>query len=215
MKGSQAKKAEKKNQIALFPFVCCFCFVCAFSFQGHTKVTPTTRRLNFRTEKVVPCEDVNGTPEGTNFQRVHVPCDRRPNGRNNCWRENELAYSPLHCDTFTTTTNVTRITKKNYCDYDEQKQTNNALRYRVDPKMEGFKNWNWKLKKGDSNQFLLSDSEHTLEYSRLYVASKPRLNSYIKSFLHPRKRAISSFLLFAEFSQRTICITLKRLETRD
>ena len=25
------------NQIALFPFVCCFCFVRAFSFQGHTK----------------------------------------------------------------------------------------------------------------------------------------------------------------------------------
>ena len=26
------------NQIALFPFVCCFCFICAFSFQGHTKI---------------------------------------------------------------------------------------------------------------------------------------------------------------------------------
>ena len=26
------------NQIALFPFVCCFCFVHAFSFQGHTKI---------------------------------------------------------------------------------------------------------------------------------------------------------------------------------
>ena len=26
------------NQIALFPFVCCFCFVRAFSFQGHTKI---------------------------------------------------------------------------------------------------------------------------------------------------------------------------------
>ena len=25
-------------QIALFPFVCCFCFVRAFSFQGHTKI---------------------------------------------------------------------------------------------------------------------------------------------------------------------------------
>ena len=26
------------NQFALFPFVCCFCFVRAFSFQGHTKI---------------------------------------------------------------------------------------------------------------------------------------------------------------------------------
>ena len=26
------------NQIALFPFVCCFCFIRAFSFQGHTKI---------------------------------------------------------------------------------------------------------------------------------------------------------------------------------
>ena len=26
------------NQIALFPFFCCFCFVGAFSFQGHTKI---------------------------------------------------------------------------------------------------------------------------------------------------------------------------------
>ena len=70
IKGNQGIKAEKKNPIALFPFVCCFCFVRAFSFQGHTKVTITTRRLNLRTEKVVPCEDVSGTPEGTNFQPV-------------------------------------------------------------------------------------------------------------------------------------------------
>ena len=26
------------NQIALFQVVCCFCFVRAFSFQGHTKI---------------------------------------------------------------------------------------------------------------------------------------------------------------------------------
>ena len=26
------------NQIALFPFVWCFCFVRGFSFQGHTKI---------------------------------------------------------------------------------------------------------------------------------------------------------------------------------
>ena len=30
------------NQIALFLFVCCFCFVRAFSFQGHTKIALTT-----------------------------------------------------------------------------------------------------------------------------------------------------------------------------
>ena len=33
------------NQIALFPFVCCFCFVSAFSFQGHTKIALTPRRF--------------------------------------------------------------------------------------------------------------------------------------------------------------------------
>ena len=29
---------RQSNQIALFLFVCCFCFVRAFSFQGHTKI---------------------------------------------------------------------------------------------------------------------------------------------------------------------------------
>ena len=32
------------NQIALFPSVCCFCFVRAFSFQGHTKIALSNRR---------------------------------------------------------------------------------------------------------------------------------------------------------------------------
>ena len=26
------------NQVGALPFVCCFCFVCASSFQGHTKI---------------------------------------------------------------------------------------------------------------------------------------------------------------------------------
>ena len=29
---------RQTNQIALFPFVCCFCFVRVFSFQGHMKI---------------------------------------------------------------------------------------------------------------------------------------------------------------------------------
>ena len=29
---------RQTNEIALFPFVCCFCFVRAFSFQVHTKI---------------------------------------------------------------------------------------------------------------------------------------------------------------------------------
>ena len=29
---------RQTNQIALFPLVCCFCFVRAFSFQGYTKI---------------------------------------------------------------------------------------------------------------------------------------------------------------------------------
>ena len=33
---------RQTNQIAIFPFVCCFCFVRAFSFQGHTKNTVIT-----------------------------------------------------------------------------------------------------------------------------------------------------------------------------
>ena len=31
------------NQIALFPFVCSFCFVHAFSFQGNTKIALVAR----------------------------------------------------------------------------------------------------------------------------------------------------------------------------
>ena len=31
------------NQIAVFPFVCCFCFVRAFSFQGHTKIAQSSQ----------------------------------------------------------------------------------------------------------------------------------------------------------------------------
>jgi len=34
--------ARQTNQIALFPFVCCFCFVPAFSFQGYAKIAPTS-----------------------------------------------------------------------------------------------------------------------------------------------------------------------------
>ena len=29
---------RQTNQVAPFPLVCCFCFVRAFSFQGHTKI---------------------------------------------------------------------------------------------------------------------------------------------------------------------------------
>ena len=36
------------NQIALFPFVCCFCFVRAFSFQGHTKIALTVSVVKTR-----------------------------------------------------------------------------------------------------------------------------------------------------------------------
>ena len=34
---------RQTNQIALFSFVCCFCLVRAFSFQGHTKIALTYR----------------------------------------------------------------------------------------------------------------------------------------------------------------------------
>ena len=32
---------RQTNQIPLCPFVCCFCFVRAFSFQGRTKIAPS------------------------------------------------------------------------------------------------------------------------------------------------------------------------------
>ena len=35
---NQKPRAFVFVQIALFPFVCCFCFVRAFSFQGETKI---------------------------------------------------------------------------------------------------------------------------------------------------------------------------------
>ena len=41
------------NQIALFPFVGCFCFVRAFSYQGHTKIALT----NQYTIKRIGCEN--------------------------------------------------------------------------------------------------------------------------------------------------------------
>ena len=52
------------NQIALFPFVCCFCFVLAFSFQGHTKIALFSRG------RIPPATHVNlprlqGTQPGT------------------------------------------------------------------------------------------------------------------------------------------------------
>ena len=34
---------RQTNQIALFPFVCCFCFVRTISFQGHTKIALSLR----------------------------------------------------------------------------------------------------------------------------------------------------------------------------
>ena len=40
------------NQIALFPFVCCFCFVRAFSFQGQTKIA--LRRVQLAVLGYVP-----------------------------------------------------------------------------------------------------------------------------------------------------------------
>ena len=39
---------RQTNQIALFSFVCCFCLVCAFLFQGHTKIALTYRVTKVR-----------------------------------------------------------------------------------------------------------------------------------------------------------------------
>ena len=50
------ESVRQTNQIALFPFVCFFCFVRTFSSQGHTKIALTARRMNFRTIEVFSCE---------------------------------------------------------------------------------------------------------------------------------------------------------------
>ena len=39
------------NQISLFPFVCCFCFVRAFLFLGHTKIALTNSRKEYSCTK--------------------------------------------------------------------------------------------------------------------------------------------------------------------
>ena len=44
---------QQTNQIALFLFVCCFCRVRTFSFQGHTKIALTYRVSKARVVFVV------------------------------------------------------------------------------------------------------------------------------------------------------------------
>ena len=44
------------NQIALFPFVCCFCFVRAFSFQCHTKIAQTRLQSRYSEQFTCDCE---------------------------------------------------------------------------------------------------------------------------------------------------------------
>ena len=39
---------RQTNQIALFPFVCCFCFVRPFSFQGRTKIALLQSKASLR-----------------------------------------------------------------------------------------------------------------------------------------------------------------------
>ena len=55
---------RQTNQIALFSFVCCFCLVRAFSFQGHTKIALTYRVTKARVVFVVTTQ----TLENFRFQ---------------------------------------------------------------------------------------------------------------------------------------------------
>ena len=52
------------NQIALFPFVYCFCFVRAFSFQGHTKIALYMYLIDSAIHriKIHPVDNVIGFP---------------------------------------------------------------------------------------------------------------------------------------------------------
>ena len=52
------------NQIALFPFVCCFCFVRAFSFQGQTKIA---LYLHEKRLLVLPSDSNSRTTSSTRY----------------------------------------------------------------------------------------------------------------------------------------------------
>ena len=88
---------RQTNQIALFPFVCCFCFVRASSFQGHTKIALSTHRSKLRlhshntgqifdrlknlTGHFVHTEPFSifalfKTPKRTQFSTHPLPCER-------------------------------------------------------------------------------------------------------------------------------------------
>lgn len=72
-------------------------------------------------------------------------------GKNNCARENKLAYSPVNCIIFTTTTNVTSTTKKKIIVIiiNKNKQIMHLdIRWTTNGRFK-----KWKLKKGDSNRF--------------------------------------------------------------
>ena len=93
-------------------------------------------------------------------------------------------------------------------------KTNNALSYRVDLKMEVLSTETESWKRMTVIPVLIGILRTSYRNSGISVASKPSVNSYIKGW-HHRKKPISSFLLFVEFSQLTICIAPKTLETRD
>ena len=84
--------------IALFPFVCCFCFVRASLFQGHTKIALSTHRSKLRLHShstgqiFARLKNLTGhfvhtepfsifalfkTPKRTQFSTHPLPCERR------------------------------------------------------------------------------------------------------------------------------------------
>ena len=50
---------RETNQMALFPFVCCFCFVRAFSFQGHMKIALIYKWQPFHIPSLELCSPFN------------------------------------------------------------------------------------------------------------------------------------------------------------
>ena len=52
---------RQTNQIALFLFVCCFCFVRTFSFQGHTKIALSNMSRSFSYNIKTPSSNISNT----------------------------------------------------------------------------------------------------------------------------------------------------------
>ena len=71
------ESVRQTNQIALFPFVCCFCFVRAFSIQGRTKIVLLESKASFR-RQIWPATSFTWN-RSISFRSVHTNFERLDN----------------------------------------------------------------------------------------------------------------------------------------